>query len=109
MLPFLTTLGATPLRPDGLEEGLRYGLDASWYALVFVAVLSLPLWLRRDARRLLLVNLVAVWTLFHIAFLGEPRYHVPLYPIFIIAAAGGVAAALAAAQGALARRRARPA
>ena len=105
MLPFLTTLGATPLRPDGLESGLRYGLDASWYALVFTAVLLLPFWLRRDAKRLALVNLVAVWTLFHVAFLGEPRYHVPLYPIFIIAAAGGVAAAVAAARDALARRR----
>lgn len=103
-IPFLTTLGATPLRPDGLEDAVRLLLDYAWYALAFAAVLLLPFWLRRDARRLLLVNVVVIWTLFHVAFLGEPRYHIPLYPLFIIAAAGGVAGAMARAQSVWARR-----
>jgi hypothetical protein len=37
----------------------------------------------------LLVSVVIWWTLFHIAFLAEPRYHVPLYPILSIAFAAG--------------------
>ena len=93
VIPWLTTLGATPLEPGGLERALRWLLDSSYYALIFVAVASIPFWLRRDPIRLLLVNVVLLWTLFHIAFLGEPRYHIPLYPLFIIAAVGGVWAA----------------
>ncbi len=106
VIPFLTTLGATPLEPEGLESALRWVLDSAWYALVFAAVLTLPFWLRRangnrrtadgdrraDAARLLPVTVVVLWTLFHMAFLGEPRYHVPLYPLLIIAAVGGISA-----------------
>ena len=93
VIPWLTTLGATPLEPGGLESALRWLLDSSYYALIFAAVASIPFWLRRDPIRLLPVNVVLLWTLFHIAFLGEPRYHIPLYPLFIIAAVGGVWAA----------------
>jgi SAM-dependent methyltransferase len=32
-----------------------------------------------------------MWTLFHIVFNGEPRYHVPLYPLFALSAVGGFA------------------
>ena len=89
VLPWLTTLGATPLEPDGLEGALRYVLDISYYGLIFVAIGSAVFWFRRIPSRWLLVNVLLVWTLFHMAFLGEPRYHVPLYPLYFIAAAGG--------------------
>jgi 4-amino-4-deoxy-L-arabinose transferase-like glycosyltransferase len=89
VIPWLNTLGATPLEPQGVETALRYVLDVSYYALIFLAVASAPLWLRRDAKRWLLVNVLLVWTLFHVMFLGEPRYHMPLYPLFFIAAAAG--------------------
>ncbi|MEX0786980.1 MAG: hypothetical protein WD939_10110, partial [Dehalococcoidia bacterium] len=78
-----------------LEDAMRLLLDYAWYALAFAATLLLPFWVRRDANGLLLVNVVVVWTLFHIAFLGEPRYHIPLYPLFIIAAVSGAASAIA--------------
>ncbi len=106
VIPFLTTLGATPLEPEGMESALRWVLDVAWYALVFAAVLTLPFWVRRAdgrragvaprdaAARLLPVTVVVLWTLFHMAFLGEPRYHMPLYPLLIIAAVGGCAAAI---------------
>ena len=90
MIPWLNTLGATPLEPERLQTALRYTLDVSYYALIFVTIGSAIFWFRRDAKRWLLVNVLVVWTLFHVLFLGEPRYHVPLYPLFFIAAAGGI-------------------
>jgi hypothetical protein len=89
IIPWLTTLGATPLEPDGLDDALRRVFDYAYYALFFAALASVPLWLRRDPAREMLISLAVFWTLFHIAFLAEPRYHVPLYPAFAIAAAAG--------------------
>ena len=88
---WLDTLGATPLEPAWLQRALPALLDVTYNVLLFATLASVPFWLsRRDPSRLLLVNTVLLWTLFHIAFLGEPRYHVPLFPIFAIATAGGV-------------------
>ncbi len=105
VVPWLTTLGATPLEPRSLEDALPRALDYSYYILIFAAVVSAPLWLRRDANRLLLADIVLFWTLFHIVFLGEPRYHLPLYPAFMIGAAGGLWSALTASLGLLKRWR----
>lgn len=91
---WLDTLGATPLEPSGLQRALPMALDVSYDAFLFASLASVPFWFsRRDPRRLMLVNFVLVWTLFHVAFLGEPRYHVPLFPLFAIALAGGLWAA----------------
>jgi 4-amino-4-deoxy-L-arabinose transferase-like glycosyltransferase len=86
---WLTTLGATPVGPDGFETFLRWLIDITYYVLLFGALLSMPLWLRKEPGPLLLLNTIIMWTLFHIAFLGEPRYHVPLYPVLTIAFAAG--------------------
>ena len=90
VIPWLTTLGSTPIRPQAVEHALEPLFDYAYYALLFVALASVPFWLRRRPDRLLLVNVVLLWTLIHIVFQGEPRYHVPLYPVFSIAAAAGV-------------------
>lgn len=94
-LAWLETLGTTPIEPAALRSSLPSLVDYSYFVLLFAAVASVPLWIRRDARRWLLVNIVIVWTLFHVAFSGQPRYHVPLFPIFAIAAAGGAWALVA--------------
>ena len=52
--------------------------------------------------------ILAVWTLYHIVFRGEPRYHVPLYPVFSTAFAAGLSTIAVAARGALGRWRLRP-
>ena len=88
-IDWLETMGTTRVEPEALRNSLPPLVDYSYYVLLFAALASVPLWIRRDARRWLLLSVVAVWTLFHVAFLGEPRYHVPLYPIFAIAVAGG--------------------
>lgn len=90
VIPWLETLGATPLKPEGLDGVLWRLLDTGYYTIVFAAVASVPLWLRRDPKQWLLVSLVLFWTLFHVAFLAEPRYHQPLYPIFFMSLAAGV-------------------
>jgi 4-amino-4-deoxy-L-arabinose transferase-like glycosyltransferase len=92
VIPWVTTLGVTPIEPRGLEDSLWWVFDVAYYGLVFGAVLTAPLWLKRDARRQLLLIVLVVWTLFHIMFQGEPRYHVPLFPIFAVAFGGGVIA-----------------
>ena len=88
-LDWLETLGTTPIEPQALRRALPWLMDFPYYVMLFAAVASVPLWLRRDARRWLLVNVVVLWTMFHIVFNAEPRYHVPLYPIFAIVVAGG--------------------
>jgi SAM-dependent methyltransferase/4-amino-4-deoxy-L-arabinose transferase-like glycosyltransferase len=91
VIPWLTTMGVTPIEPGWLENNLWRVFDVSYYALLFAALLPVPFYLRRrDAGRLLLVYVVGVWTLFHIVFNGEPRYHVPLFPVLAVSAAGGV-------------------
>jgi 4-amino-4-deoxy-L-arabinose transferase-like glycosyltransferase len=104
---WLSTIGATPLEPDGLDDALWRLFDYSYYVLFYGAVLSVPLWLRRNPNALLLANVVAMWTLFHILFLGEPRYHVPLYPLFAIAVAAGIMSAASSARQAFERRTAK--
>jgi 4-amino-4-deoxy-L-arabinose transferase-like glycosyltransferase len=89
IIPWITTLGTTPLKPAGLDDTLWRVFDVTYYTLFLAAVVSLPLWLRRRPERVLLASVFVFWTLFHVAFLAEPRYHVPIYPAFAIAVAGG--------------------
>jgi hypothetical protein len=82
-----------PFRPVGLQDPLEDLATTSYYALFFAAVLSVPFWLRRDPRPVLLASIFLYWSLFHVAFHSEPRYHIPLFPLFAIAAAGGAVVA----------------
>ncbi len=108
LIPWLTTLDSTPFEPAGLEGPLWHVFTDSYYVLFFAAVVSLPFWLRREPRRLLLGSVFLFWSLFHIVFASDPRYHVPLYPLFAIAVAGGAFVAIDQARGGLARLRSQP-
>jgi hypothetical protein len=94
VIPWLTALGSRPLSPDWLADNLWRTLDVTYYALFFATVASVPIWLRRRPERLLLASVFFFWTVFHVAFLAEPRYHVPLFPAMAIALSGGVWIAL---------------
>ena len=41
----------------------------------------------REPGRLLLVSLVAYWTLVHVVFFGDPRFHAPIMPVVALLAA----------------------
>ncbi|MEX1254405.1 MAG: glycosyltransferase family 39 protein [Dehalococcoidia bacterium] len=89
MMPWLTTLGSTPLKPEGLEDVLVRVLDYGYYALLFAAAASALASFRLDANRSLLLSVFFFWTALHVVFTGEPRYHLPLIPIFCLAVAAG--------------------
>ena len=106
MMPWLTTLGTTPLHPAGLRDALWYLLTYSYYTLFFATVLSVPFWLRRAPARILIGSVLVFWSLFHMVFTGDVRYHIPLLPLFAIATAGGASMAIEQTRGAFARLRA---
>jgi 4-amino-4-deoxy-L-arabinose transferase-like glycosyltransferase len=81
---------AQAIHSAALEDALWRLFEVSHYVLMFAAVGTAAFWLRWSPGRLLLANTVLVWTAFHIVISAEPRYHVPLFPVFAVAAAGGV-------------------
>ena len=89
-LPALTAWGGAPLRPSGLEDVLGPLTDASWYTVLFAALGLAPFWLRRTPQQVMFVAVLVFWTLFHVVFFGLPRFHLPLFPLLIVAAAGGL-------------------
>ena len=53
--------------------------------LLILAVLSAPLTLGvRNPQALFLTAVIVFWTLVHVAFFGEPRFHVPLLPLAVL-------------------------
>ena len=84
----LSTLGATPIEPAALRRAVPPLVDATHYGLLLLAAAAVPFWVRRrEPVAVLLVAVVALWALFHVALFAIPRYHLPLLPIFSIAAA----------------------
>ncbi len=95
----------------GVKVALGAASDAYYWALIALAIAGAWRaggrgWLSfsRDgagAVRLLLVSLVAYWTLAHVAFFADPRFHAPMMPVLCAWAAAGLIAVAAGA----ARRR----
>ncbi|MDP3766442.1 MAG: hypothetical protein Q8S13_00365, partial [Dehalococcoidia bacterium] len=83
----LETQGATPLEPEGIADQLPAILYGSHYALLALAAIAVPFWLHfRNSGAVLLVSLVALWAAFHVVFFAEPRFLLPLLPLFAISA-----------------------
>ena len=57
------------------------------YAVLVLAIASMPLTFGRRRELVLLWLTLAVWTATHIVFFGEPRYRLPLLPILLTFAA----------------------
>ncbi|OGO49344.1 MAG: hypothetical protein A2148_00075 [Chloroflexi bacterium RBG_16_68_14] len=68
--------------------------DAYYYAVIGVGLFALPFWLRGMRRQHLLLwgPLLVYGAMWAFLFVGEPRYHFPLLPIFALLAAIGLAA-----------------
>jgi 4-amino-4-deoxy-L-arabinose transferase-like glycosyltransferase len=68
--------------------------DIYYYAVIAYAVVGLPFWLRRAraGHVLILAPFVLYSLLWAFVFVGEPRYHFALGPVFAVMAGTGVAA-----------------
>ncbi len=85
--------GGQPFLTAG-EEFLLLGVSNGYYYVVMglfaFGVLRWFSW--REPGRLLLVSLVAYWTLAHVVFFGDPRFHAPIVPVIALLAAVPLAA-----------------
>ncbi len=80
--------GGQPFLGDNLREGLRSLSNVYYFAVLGFLALGVPLWFSlRDPGRLLLISLIAYWTLVHLAFFGDPRFHAPIMPLVALLAA----------------------
>jgi hypothetical protein len=89
--------------PDGYGERVLstraaggWGLfaDIYYYAVIGCVVVGLPFWLRRArAEHLLILGPFLLYSLlWAFVFVGEPRYHLPLAPVFAVLAGVGLVA-----------------
>jgi 4-amino-4-deoxy-L-arabinose transferase-like glycosyltransferase len=59
-----------------------------YYTVLGLAALGIARWFSlREPGRLLLVSLVLYWTLVHMVFFGNPRFHAPVMPLVALLAA----------------------
>ena len=87
-LPALRMPGSTSPHPR--ERILGPLIDVAWYAVLLCAAGSTLFWLRKRPDRMLFAAVFVLWTLFHVVFFGLERYHLPLLPLLVIVATGGV-------------------
>jgi hypothetical protein len=75
------------------RDGLRLLSNVYYFAILGVLLLGVPFWLSaREPGRVLLVSLVLYWTLIHLVFFGDPRFHAPILPVVALLAALPLAA-----------------
>ncbi len=80
--------GETPFLSDGGRRALRGLTDGFYYFVAAGAVAGLVLPVGgAQRRRWPLAVALGAWTLVHLAFFGEPRFHLPVTPIMAVLAA----------------------
>ena len=80
--------GETPFLSDGGRRALRSLTDGFYYFVAAGAVAGLLLPVGgTQRRRWPLAAALGGWTLVHLAFFGEPRFHLPVTPIMAVLAA----------------------
>ncbi|MEX2246207.1 MAG: glycosyltransferase family 39 protein [Dehalococcoidia bacterium] len=86
--------GERPFLSAPARDALNVLSDVYYYAVLALAVIGAARWASwRRPERLLLLSLAAYWTLVHIAFFADPRFHAPLLPLAALFAAAGIQAA----------------
>lgn len=84
--------GERPFMGDRTRNALA-ALSSGYYIMVMaLAAAGIALWLRTrswrsDPAGVLLLSVSAYWTLVHIAFFGDQRFHAPIMPIMCVWAA----------------------
>lgn len=82
-------LAPSPVAPPWVLDSLQRLADVYYWGLLLCAGVALTRLWSVPFIRLMGVTL-AVWAVFHIAFFGEPRYHIPLLPLLALLAAAGL-------------------
>jgi hypothetical protein len=80
------------IMPDRTRDALAAISNLYYWLLMAAATAGIGVWLwrrgwRADATGVLLLSVVAYWTLVHVAFFADPRFHAPIMPIMCIFAA----------------------
>ncbi len=74
--------GGQPFLNDGLREGLLTLSNVYYFSVLSLALLGIPLWFSlRQPGRVLIISLIGYWTLVHLVFFGDPRFHAPIMPL----------------------------
>lgn len=85
--------GGQPFLSAAARGGLLFISDAYYFAVFVFLVLGARLWFsHRDPGKLLLCSLVGYWTLVHLVFFGDPRFHAPIMPVVALLAAPALVA-----------------
>jgi|CXWL01.1.fsa_nt_gi 4-amino-4-deoxy-L-arabinose transferase-like glycosyltransferase len=88
------------MSPEARDRWLRLS-DVGYYSLLVLAGVGLLGAGRRSQLLRMIAPCVLFWTAGHVIFFTDPRFHLPLLPVFGVAAGAGVAWVIAA----IARRR----
>ncbi len=79
-----------------VREGLLALSNMYYFAVLGLLLLGVGRWFSlREPGRVLLLSLVGYWTLVHLVFFGNPRFHAPVMPVVALLAALAWAGTLA--------------
>jgi len=85
--------GGQEFLSSAAREALRLLSNVYYFAVLGIMALGAPFWFSlRHPGRVLLVSLVLYWTLIHLVFFGDPRFHAPIMPVVALLAALPLAA-----------------
>ena len=79
--------GSRPLFGATARKALLVLSNADYLVIVALFLAGAGLWFSRRPARLLVLLILPCWTLAHIAFIGDSRYHFPIMPLVTIGAA----------------------
>ena len=82
------------MSPDARSRWVRLS-DAAYYTLLLLAGIGLLLAGYRSPLLRLVAPCVLFWTVGHVVFFTDPRFHLPLLPVFGVAAGAGAGTAIA--------------
>jgi hypothetical protein len=91
--------GEQPFMAERTRNALAALSSGYYFILMAAAAVGIFAWLRAgrwqtDATGVLLLSVVGYWTLVHVAFFGDQRFHAPIMPIMCIWLAFAVQAVL---------------
>jgi 4-amino-4-deoxy-L-arabinose transferase-like glycosyltransferase len=85
--------GGQHFMSSGARQSLVALSNIYYFAMLGLVALGFRRWFSlKDSGKLLLITLIAYWTLVHMVFFGDPRFHAPIMPIAALLAAPALVA-----------------